>query len=217
MSGMMQVPEAKIFVDHTAAEQHLRTILNSPAFRPSRRCQDFLRFVVVETLAGRSDSIRERNIGVAVFERGAGYDPTVDSIVRVKANELRKRLAKFYETNEGADSNVRIELTAGSYVPVIRSIAEQNVQSEAQAAPAAAVVPPTLDKIPVSGRRWWPEALACCGLVALTLAWISLRPAESSLDRLWYPFIGHRNLVLLFVPSPTVQETRPGSLRTMEQ
>src|SRR5258707_10624315 len=93
---------------------HLDRVLESSAFRGSRRSQEFLRYVVEHKLADRHAQLKERSIGIDVFQRPSSYDPSEDSIVRVKANDIRKRLAQYYmETN----AQLRIELPLGSYLP----------------------------------------------------------------------------------------------------
>src|SRR5579871_1078062 len=99
----------------------LARVLASHEFRSSRRSQDFLRYVVENTLAGRSDTLKERTIGIDVFGRPASYDPSDDATVRVKAGEVRKRLDRYY-TLEGRAAAVRIELPPGAYVPEFRSV-----------------------------------------------------------------------------------------------
>lgn len=94
----------------------LSRVLASHEFRSSKRCQDFLRYVVEATLEGRAGGLKERTIGIDVFARPAEYDPTGDATVRVKASEVRKRLGLYY-AGEGARSEVRIELPGGAYVP----------------------------------------------------------------------------------------------------
>jgi hypothetical protein len=55
--------------------------LASPEFRASQRCQDFLRFVVEQSLAGHADSLKERTIGVEAFGRAADYETNLDGVV----------------------------------------------------------------------------------------------------------------------------------------
>jgi TolB-like protein len=96
--------------------QHLKEVLASHAFAGSRRTQDFLRLIVEHALRGEVDSLRERMIGVEMFGRPIDYDTGSDSVVRVKATEVRKRLAQFY-LEAGGKQEVRIELLSGSYMP----------------------------------------------------------------------------------------------------
>src|ERR1700761_3447195 len=97
---------------------HLDEILRSSSFASSKRCQEFLRYVVRETIEGRADSIKERVIAQEVFGRGDHFEPGEDSLVRVKAREVRKRLADYY--NCAPDSTLKIELPLGGYVPRIQ-------------------------------------------------------------------------------------------------
>ena len=58
----------------------------------------FLRYVCEMQMAGRTDAIKEYNIAVEALGRNAGFDQKKDSIVRVEAHRLRKRLAEYYRT-----------------------------------------------------------------------------------------------------------------------
>src|ERR1700757_813651 len=100
-------------------EAELERILQSPGFRTSKRSQEFLRYIVSTSLDGRFDELRERVIGFQVFQRLPDYDTGEHSIVRVKANELRKRLAQFYSEQE-EQPVVQIHLPKGSYTPEYR-------------------------------------------------------------------------------------------------
>src|SRR6202011_6206754 len=94
----------------------LESLISSDAFAPSKRCQDFLRLVVEHALAGELDSLSERMIGAEMFRRPVDYDTSNDAVVRVRATEVRKRLAQYYR--EAARTPVvRIGLQPGSYVP----------------------------------------------------------------------------------------------------
>jgi len=73
--------------------------------------------VVEETLHGKGESLKERNIGVEVFKRDPAYDTNADPIVRVVAGEVRKRLAQYYYES-GDQDQIRIELPIRSYAPV---------------------------------------------------------------------------------------------------
>src|SRR6516165_907765 len=105
-----------------AAELELVSILNGPAFQGSARSREFLRFVVEEALAGRQDLLKERTIGVSVMGKASDYDTGADSTVRVRANEVRKRLAAHYEAL-APKAGIRIELPAGAYAPRFTPIA----------------------------------------------------------------------------------------------
>jgi hypothetical protein len=99
-----------------AARQQLYRLIASPLFSHSRRYPAFLRYVVEQTLSGHGDELKERTIGLEVFQRDIHYDTSADPIVRVTAAEIRKRLAQYYY-EAGHEQEIRIQLSSGSYVP----------------------------------------------------------------------------------------------------
>jgi hypothetical protein len=96
--------------------RELHEILASPHFCNSKRYPALLQYLVENTLAGKSELLKERTIGVEVFGRPPIYDTSADTVVRYTAGEVRKRLLLYYSESERS-SNVRISLPAGSYIP----------------------------------------------------------------------------------------------------
>jgi hypothetical protein len=96
--------------------EQLDMLIRDHAFRSSKRSVAFLRYVVEQTLNGSADQIKERTIGVEVFDREPSYDTNLDHIVRTAATELRKRLAIYYG-EEKHRCELRIGLIPGSYIP----------------------------------------------------------------------------------------------------
>ena len=92
----------------------LERILASDSFCNSRQSDKLLRYLVKHSLDYREELLRERVIGVDVFGREAGYDTNEESIVRVRVNELRKRLAKYYQDAK-VQGAVRFTIPTGSY------------------------------------------------------------------------------------------------------
>ncbi|MEP6715710.1 MAG: hypothetical protein ABJC09_09045, partial [Terriglobia bacterium] len=88
----------------------------APCFANAARARRFLIYIVEETLAGRTEGIKELVLGPEVFDRPADFDPKVDPVVRVEAGRLRKRLDDYYALTGAADP-VLIEVAVGSYVP----------------------------------------------------------------------------------------------------
>lgn len=121
---------------------HLGEILASPVFRGSRRSQEMLRYVVEHALEGQFDRLKERTIGVEIFSREPDYNTGDDSIVRVSASDVRKRLSQYY-SDSAHDAAFRIELPSGSYIPEFRHIvsAEPEPSAEPVAAPPHADAP----------------------------------------------------------------------------
>ncbi len=91
-------------------------MLASPQFAEARRMQRFLEYVVRQTLEGAAADIKEYAIGVEVFDRPDDYDPRIDSIVRVEARRLRRKLREYY-AGPGKHDDLVISLPEGSYVP----------------------------------------------------------------------------------------------------
>src|ERR1035441_3110774 len=73
-----------------AIREELHRLLASTRFHSSHRCQTLLRYVVEESLRGNADSLKERNVGIAVFERDAAYDTNSDPVVRMAAGDPSK-------------------------------------------------------------------------------------------------------------------------------
>jgi len=99
-----------------AVKAGLARIIRSRHFCNSPRISRFLTFVVEECIAGRSDRLKGYTIGVAVFDRAADFDPQADTIVRVQARVLRRKLDQYY-ARDGADDPVRISIAKGTYAP----------------------------------------------------------------------------------------------------
>jgi Tol biopolymer transport system component len=94
----------------------LEKVLADERFATSPSLTRFLRYAVAETLAGRTDGLKESVLGSMVFERREDFDPRLDPIVRVQAGKLRAKLRDYFE-QEGAADPIRIEFPKGSYVP----------------------------------------------------------------------------------------------------
>jgi hypothetical protein len=97
----------------------LDRILRSQVFDRAPNLVLFLRYVCEMQLSGRTDAIKEYNIAVEGLGRDPTFDQKKDSIVRVEAHRLRRRLAEYYKT-AGAGDPIEILLPAGSYIPVFR-------------------------------------------------------------------------------------------------
>ncbi len=171
---------------------HLDEILRSEAFTGSRRSQEFLRYVVEETLAGRGAAIKERNIALDVFGRSSDFDSQRESIVRVKAVEVRRRLAHAYEN--GVRGGVRIELPSGAYQPVFRV---------AGTAPTAVPDQPAASR---SRAKWWATISLALLAVAGAAAISAHRHVATPMDQLWDEFAHQDRPVLISLPAPTVLE-----------
>lgn len=77
-------------------------ICKSEHFANSKQLQDFLRYLINETLAGRKSQIKAYSIATEVFGRDKNFNPDIDPIVRVEARRLRKKLIENYIAQEKA-------------------------------------------------------------------------------------------------------------------
>jgi eukaryotic-like serine/threonine-protein kinase len=175
----------------------LGLVIRSEAFAGSRQCQDLLRLLVQHALSGELDALSEQRIGVEMFGRPAGYDTSNDAVVRVRATEVRKRLAQYYR--EATDPPVvRLEVPPDSYVPEFHWSPRTRVEAElVTPTPSGGVAQPWLSKSVL-------VIVAVVGIVTLgVLAWWQLTrkpqskdpvrlslglPEGVTLHRNWHPF-----------------------------
>ena len=103
--------------EQTLIRMQVERIVSSSHFSSSKRYPSLLRYVVEESLAGRTENLKERIVGIEVFSREPDYDTNDDHIVRNAASEVRKRLARYYQ-EVGLGDEIRIDLPPGKYVPI---------------------------------------------------------------------------------------------------
>jgi TolB-like protein len=165
--------------------EHLKDVFASKAFAGSKRAQDFLQLIVEHALAGRLDSLRERMIGAEMFGRSIDYDTANDAVVRVKATEVRRKLAQYYQ-EAAKPPLVRIELPSGSYVPKFHWESQFESLPDPQPAPypgpqpgenlPAATEPSAIATPSETPRRRWVVAGTLAGLVLLAaIAYIGFK------------------------------------------
>lgn len=99
----------------------LQAVLRSRLFGRSPTLSHFLSYLCEKTFAGESDQIKEYSVALDVFDRRESFDQDTDSIVRVQANRLRKRLSEFY-AGEGVTHSIRISVPVGQYVPAFERV-----------------------------------------------------------------------------------------------
>jgi len=88
----------------------------------------FLNFVVTETLAGRSDSLKEYTIGVQALKKDADFNPQIDSIVRIHAGRLRRALKEYYY-ELGQNDPIIIDIPKGSYTPIFTFKSDKDIMA----------------------------------------------------------------------------------------
>jgi hypothetical protein len=142
----------------------LQAVLRSPVFARSPALSHLLSYLCEKTFAGETDQIKEYSVALDVFDRQDSFDQDTDSIVRVQANRLRKRLSEYYAA-DGAAHAIHITIPVGQYVPVF-----QRIVQEPQTVPASEPDKSSSseDHSHKSLRSYWlmgTAALLLCGLV----------------------------------------------------
>ena len=209
--------------------QQLNRMLESHLFKNSRRYPTLLKFIVEEALDGRSESLRERPLGVHVFDRPADYDTASDPIVRVTVAEIRKRIAQYYHDEEH-DAEIRIELLPGRYTPEFHFRSPTNTAHPEWApaagtyplsgavvgVPAESMPPPLVSSVDAksnghSHRRWLWVTLAClaCTLTAISMVhWLT----PSAIDQMWAPLLRSPRPILFCIPTGAGKKRGPLSV-----
>ena len=144
----------------------------------------------------------KRTIAVEVFGRPAESDLGEDTIVRVSAREVRKRLAQYYTSPDGTAADLRVDLPSGSYAPEFRyNVAPVPAPpAEPEPAPPAVVV------------RSWRRRAAIAGIVlavaaAAVFALLQLAGGNSNsraFQQFWAPVLNADEPLLVAVAHPIV-------------
>lgn len=95
--------------------QELQAVLQSGILDKAPNLKHFLEYVAQQYFSGSTEQVKEYSIAVQALHRQEQFDPQSDTIVRVTAHTLRKKLEQYYAT-EGTDHPVKIRLPAGKYV-----------------------------------------------------------------------------------------------------
>ena len=112
--------ESPELADFEAKRAELDAVLQSEPFTRAPTLAHLLSYLCESLFAGKASQIKEYSVGLEVFHRGPSFDQDSDSIVRVEANRLRKRLAAYY-AGEGATHRLRITIPLGQYIPRFES------------------------------------------------------------------------------------------------
>ncbi len=102
--------------DFVQEKNELQSVLASGIFNRAPNLAHVLTYVCGQYFEGAAEQIKEYNIAVEALGRPPGFDQKRDSIVRVEAHRLRKRLREYYEI-QGAGHSVRIDIPPGQYAP----------------------------------------------------------------------------------------------------
>jgi hypothetical protein len=161
--------------DFREERAELHALIATGMFDRAPHLLNFLSYVCEQSFQGHADQIKEYTIGVEALRRAPDFDPKRDSIVRVEAHRLRKRLDEYYSA-DGATHRVRIVIPQGQYaprfvlqVPPVKPV--QNVIEITPGVPPPAPLP-VIDvyekkqaTVPVQGKSWLRNNWVSIGLL----------------------------------------------------
>jgi hypothetical protein len=150
-----------------AEREAVEAVLGSQVFEKSPALAAFLSYICERYFEGEADKIKEYNIAVEALGRPPDFDQKKNSIVRVEAHRLRRRLAEYYAT-EGAGQSIRIEVPPGTYSPVFRRASPAAREAPSLPNPAPLEIHPS--EVERAGRRFWLTILS----ITLTMLGIVL-------------------------------------------
>jgi hypothetical protein len=197
--------------------RQMERLLETAHFKNSRRYPALFRFIVEETLEGRGEFLKERLLGVRVFNRPPDYDTADDPIARVTIAEIRKRIAQYYH-EEAHETEMRIELMPGHYEPEfyprkVRSSPpiDPSKPSEGVALPLAQYTDTPVDLATQKTskprfslfRSWVSAVVVLCLTLAGALLWRLEQP--SVLDQLWNPVLRPHLTITFCLPNKDVE------------
>ena len=156
--------------DTQSLREQAQKIASSGALGRSRSYARLLEFLVDCAVAGRAP--KELEIAMEVFGKGADFDPSQDSMVRVYAHNLRQKLEHHYAT-DGRNEPLQVALARGEYrvsltpgTPAMEPVVAVSAPiNPAQVAPAEAVAEVVV-VAPAAPPRWRAMA-AMFGILAL--------------------------------------------------
>ena len=202
-------------LEREEVRKQLRQILASPVFQNSKRYAAVLKYIVDQTLSGCGDKLKERTIGIEVFERAPAYDTATDHVVRSAASEVRKRLAQYYQEN--AHGQLRIDVLPGSYTPQFRWAEEP---AALPSSPSMAV-PTQNEQFATSGattsRIWLRPKRIFAAVLILTISLVAggvallLQPRDP-FEAFWKPVLTSRAPVLLCIGNVAGGRGAPGEV-----
>jgi hypothetical protein len=135
-----------------AERAELDAVLASGFLGRNNNLVRLLTFVCEKYFEGETNEIKEYSIALQALGRPQNFDPQVDTIVRVTAHTLRKRLDEFYRS-EGALHTIQICLPPGHYVPNFVRKSELEPGGNGRGLFNPPVSPPPDDSSPAEPRQ----------------------------------------------------------------
>ncbi len=171
-------------VSAASVRHQVSKILQSPGFSGAEVMRKLLSFLAEQSLERPGAMVKEYELAVNVLGRAEGFDPRLDSAVRVHTSRLRAKLAEYYMA-EGVDDPILIEAPKGSHQITWRL---RGVESPAPVEIRTAA--------PVARQRFAPKWFVAGFAAAVLLAGVSYgawRAAcapqiPAAVEAFWAPF-----------------------------
>lgn len=159
-----------ITADFEQEKHELDAVLNSGIFNRAPSLANLLTYICGKYFEGAAEQIKEYNIAVEALGRPAAFDQKKDSIVRVEAHRLRKRLREYYE-GDGSAHPVQIVIPPGQYAPKFL------IKDQLVAAAPPETTPVAIEPAPVvfdMVRRRRPAVWVGYGVLTFALAGLAV-------------------------------------------
>jgi hypothetical protein len=155
-------------VEHSrfeAEKEELNWLLTSGVLGRSSNLTRMLEFVCEKHFLGQDEHVKEYTIATEALGRRDNFDPQSDTIVRVTAHSLRKRLEEIYQT-DGVNRPVNVLIPLGRYVPSFvhldadRALDAHDPPASPEREPAVESADPSIATTPPKQRLRWPAFAA---------------------------------------------------------
>jgi hypothetical protein len=193
-------------IDERKAE--LQRVLLSPRFRRTPKLQRFLELVCDYYFQNRAQEINECLIATEAFGKGPDFDPSQDSLVRVQAREVRRRLREHYQS-EGQGSRLILDIPLGHYVPDFTVVESHEPEKPSQPFKSAGIMLGVTALVCILVLFFTArERRQLLGASALAAA-RSVPVPNPLLSRFWNRFFESDVPTLLVLSNPDVGECKP--------
>ena len=150
-------------LDQAQCREMVRRMVSSATFKSSPRLRQFLVYIADRSLTGRTEEIKEHEIGRLVFGRQEHYDTLEDSVVRSSARQLRAKVKEYFDS-EGRDEKWHLSIPKGHYEVIFKLH---------QTEPGTAMPDVPRDTIPLSAIRLWQVISGVLVVVGIALGLFS--------------------------------------------
>lgn len=169
-------------------------ILRSSRFNGSELLRNLLSYLAKRAVEHPGEAAKEYELAIEVLGRAPGFDPRLDSSVRVHTARLRAKLAEYY-MSEGSEDALLLDVPKGAYLITWHP---RGVSEQASATLVAGPVAPPPVAVPLTPLRpawhWFAAGFAAAALLVGGSLWIwqSVRSpkAPAVVQTFWRPFLG---------------------------